>query len=489
MAENYSLDKSEKMKRIYRRKNPGMEKLDPGSYLFVSYAHANADEMIEMLDILDKNRYAYWYDTGIKSGESWTKEISSRIKNCGQFLLLMSNAAKNSANVADEIYFAKKAGKPFVIVYLDDVMLTEELEFMIGRIQGIKRALFTDPADYERRLCGDLLPELKLEHCAVAQENTRNYDSISARLSSKYENLRVISDKKTRKTYEGVNRTTKLPVFIKQYIVSDDAPENILLFECEKYALSNCVCQGVPALLDLYEDSSGGFLVESYVHGNRLSECGRMTQLEVLRIGLRLAFSLRCVHRCNLVHCDIKPSNVLVTDSGEAYLIDFNSAQNTLKHALFWSRGTAYYAAPEQYERNYRPDFRTDFYSLGKTLESILVSPNANKPGGSAYTLPKDETFYGKLDLHGITPVPYRDQTTPTVFEDEFEDTRCLFGLAPEPSVSIKAENIHPRLRKLLDHMTAESVYDRPQNCDELIDEMNKCRLVMELEEALGASN
>lgn len=485
MAGIDQFDTKAKMKRIYQRRNPGMEKLDPGAYLFVSYAHANADEAIETLDILDKNRYAYWYDTGIKSGESWTKEISSRIKNCGQFLLLMSNEAKNSSNVVDEIYFAKKAGKPFIIVYLDDVSLSEELELMIGRMHGIKRTLFIDPADYELRLCDDLMPELKLEHCAVAQENVRKYDSISARLSEKYENLREISDKKTRKTFEGTNRTTKLPVFIKQYIVSDDAPENILLFESEKYALSNCVCQGVPALLDLYEDSSGGFLVESYVQGKRLSECSRLSQLEVLRIGLRLAYSLRCVHRCNLVHCDIKPANVIVSGAGEVYLIDFNSAQNTLKHAQFWSRGTAFFAAPEQYERNYRPDFRTDFYSLGKTLEFVLSSLSAKEPSRRTYTPMNGGTLFGEPLRFETAPVGLSDTNIPTATGSEDDRTVCLFGLDPKPFPSIKAEDIHPRLRKLIDHMTAESVYDRPQNCDELIDEMNKCRLVMELEEAL----
>lgn len=452
MKRTHDPDRLEKECLLQSRPNPHMNDVKSKEYIFISYAHDDAREMLEILDILDKNNYAYWFDRGIKTGEEWEAVVSSHIKNSCQFLLLLSSNSQMSKHVRAEIRVANDNDIPLAIVYIDDFQFADGVDIMVNRAQGIKRYLFSDQFDFEHRLCSDLMIQAKIDHERIMAENNKKFDSIKSHLLSGYEIIREVSDKQTRKTFMGRNKTTKLPVFIKQYIASDGSSENRLLFENEKHVLTTCLCQGIPFLLDTYEDStSGGFLVENYIHGQSLNECGEFSQIEVLRIASQLARSLNCLHSNNIVHCDLKPENIMISSYGEAYLIDFNASQTKFKHSALWSRGTAGYAAPEQYQKNYRPDFRTDFYSLGKTIQAAL--------SGFSNHVTDDETI--------ITSAA----------------TTTLYGLFSATNNSTLPPNTHPQVRKLIDHLTAANPNDRPQSCDAVIAEIDKCRLILEFEE------
>jgi serine/threonine protein kinase/Tfp pilus assembly protein PilF len=95
----------------------------------------------------------------------------------------------------------------------------------------------------------------------------------------------------------------------------------------------------------------------------------------VLQIGADIAEALQHAHRQGVLHGDVKPSNILVTDSGSAVLLDFNLAIFEEEAAPFLG-GTLPYMAPEQLRpvialgtaRDAVLDERTDIYSLGVTL-------------------------------------------------------------------------------------------------------------------------
>src|SRR5438270_659500 len=79
-------------------------------------------------------------------------------------------------------------------------------------------------------------------------------------------------------------------------------------------------------------------------------------------------------HRHNIVHCDVKPQNVLIDSEGRPKLVDFGISQTVAATAAFTSTvsGTAGYVAPEQLE-GLPLDGRADVYSLGTVLYQMLT--------------------------------------------------------------------------------------------------------------------
>ena len=105
-----------------------------------------------------------------------------------------------------------------------------------------------------------------------------------------------------------------------------------------------------------------------------ISRRGRVSEGEVLNIGLVVAQGLRSAHKAGLIHRDIKPGNILFAEDGTAKIVDFGLAlmfdRDADQSEEIWA--TPYYVAPEKL-LNEPEDFRSDIYSLGATLFHALV--------------------------------------------------------------------------------------------------------------------
>jgi len=107
---------------------------------------------------------------------------------------------------------------------------------------------------------------------------------------------------------------------------------------------------------------------------------GRRPLFQVMGLIEAVARALHAAHQAGLVHRDVKPGNIMVTDEGEPVLLDFGLARVeseeqqdlTLSGDLL---GTPAYMSPEQIspKRDTRPDHRTDIYGLGVTLYECLT--------------------------------------------------------------------------------------------------------------------
>ena len=92
----------------------------------------------------------------------------------------------------------------------------------------------------------------------------------------------------------------------------------------------------------------------------------------------RLAEALAHAHDRGILHLDLKPSNVLVTDEGVPMLLDFGLAHDTRNSRYDQTGGTLRYMSPEQLgayaaQRATRPDARMDLYSLGVMFYELLT--------------------------------------------------------------------------------------------------------------------
>jgi len=101
----------------------------------------------------------------------------------------------------------------------------------------------------------------------------------------------------------------------------------------------------------------------------------RVPEAEALDIAIQIASGLRHAHQRGLIHRDIKPGNILFSDTGIPKLVDFGLAEfhteaKVMEKEGIW--GTPYYIAPEKVAGE-KEDFRSDIYSLGGTLFHALA--------------------------------------------------------------------------------------------------------------------
>jgi Nif-specific regulatory protein len=151
-------------------------------------------------------------------------------------------------------------------------------------------------------------------------------------------------------------------------------PQQRLRFEAEFATLAELDHPNIVKVYDygLVEDRYPYFTME-YVHGRRISEFFDGKNWNGLYdVVLQIASALHYIHRRGIVHLDLKPSNVLVDESGRAKLMDFGLAIATRQVLDRQIRGTLQYMAPEVLKQD-RVDSRADLYALGMTLYETVT--------------------------------------------------------------------------------------------------------------------
>jgi serine/threonine protein kinase len=126
---------------------------------------------------------------------------------------------------------------------------------------------------------------------------------------------------------------------------------------------------------------------------DRITQSGRLSETEVLSIGLQIASALRAAHQHGVLHRDVKPGNILFNEDGIPKFVDFSlirapgidpEGNRTPEAEQIW--GTPYYVAPEKL-RGKPDDERSDIYSLGATLFHALAGrPPVGPPSATDVT-------------------------------------------------------------------------------------------------------
>jgi serine/threonine-protein kinase len=164
-------------------------------------------------------------------------------------------------------------------------------------------------------------------------------------------------------------------VVIKLYHNADSASEKErILFEGRALARVRhpfvCMCLAVEQFGDL------PFLVLQYVPGETLQqrlEWQRFSVQESLDLMVRLCTAVTAIHRSGLLHCDLKPGNVVIDDSNEPTVIDLGLATSRLDLIPTDVAGTPAYLAPERANGDVElVDERCDVFGLGAILYELL---------------------------------------------------------------------------------------------------------------------
>ncbi len=187
------------------------------------------------------------------------------------------------------------------------------------------------------------------------------------------------------------------------------------LFLREAYGLSKL---DFPSIVKLYDFGTANFyfLVMEYLKGetlqDRVEKSGPLSEYNAQIIAYEAAKILRYLETCKLVHRDIKPINIMITDDGYLKLLDFGLARYENEGTIIFDdlfKGTPQFAAPESIYGDHDIDLTSDIFSLGATLYYIVTAVPPFSGGSPVevitnrlHEVPKPVQFYNNALSDGF---------------------------------------------------------------------------------------
>lgn len=199
-------------------------------------------------------------------------------------------------------------------------------------------------------------------------------------LGNRYEILEKIGEGGMADVYKAkchkLNRYDAVKILKREFINDSNLVEK---FTKEATAIANLSDNNIVNVLDVGTQDDIHYIVMEYVNGKTLKQIireeGRLSYEKVLDYGIQIAKALDCAHRNNIIHRDVKPQNILVTNDGVVKVTDFGIAKSPNSETITNTSmvmGSAHYFSPEQAKGNY-VDYRSDIYSFGVVLYEMTT--------------------------------------------------------------------------------------------------------------------
>ena len=162
---------------------------------------------------------------------------------------------------------------------------------------------------------------------------------------------------------------------LKEEFCSD--AEFVERFKREAQAAAGLLGENIVNIYDVVDEGKYHFIVMELVDGITLKEYikikGKLDITEGVSIAIQVAKALKPAHAQHIVHRDIKPQNILITDESKIKVADFGIARAVSEQTLNANAiGSVHYISPEQ-ARGGRCDARSDIYSLGITMYEMFT--------------------------------------------------------------------------------------------------------------------
>jgi eukaryotic-like serine/threonine-protein kinase len=206
---------------------------------------------------------------------------------------------------------------------------------------------------------------------ARAAELSRQLEAAPARVPG-YALVRSLGDGAYGSVWLAFEENTGKQVAIKFYTHHRGLDWSLLNREVEKLAVLY-TSRNIVRLIDVGWNSEPPYYVMEYLaHGSLASflTAGPLPPQEAVRIAKSVLLALVHAHGSGILHCDLKPANVLLDNDFEPRLCDFG--QSRLSNEQNPALGTVFYMAPEQADLQAVPDARWDVYALGALLYHML---------------------------------------------------------------------------------------------------------------------
>jgi len=216
-----------------------------------------------------------------------------------------------------------------------------------------------------------------------------------------YERERFLGRGAFGEVWVAVDANSGRTVAIKYYNRRGEVDWGLLAREVEKLR-HLFTDRHVVQLLAVGWNADPPYYVMEFMENGSLEDrlkAGPMAVEDAVETARDVARGLVHAHGKGILHCDLKPANVLLDQDGKPRLADFGQAR--LSHEQTPSLGTLFYMAPEQADLNGVPDARWDVYALGALLYCMLTgSPPYRFDGTTATAIMQAPTLGDRLDRY-----------------------------------------------------------------------------------------
>ncbi|CEO34200.1 Stk1 family PASTA domain-containing Ser/Thr kinase [Paraclostridium sordellii] len=262
-------------------------------------------------------------------------------------------------------------------------------------------------------------------------------------LGNRYEIIKKIGDGGMAFVYEArdklLNRTVAIKVLRPEFV---DDEEFLSKFKREAEAVASLSHPNIVNVYDVGEDGKVHYIVMELIEGQNLKDIikneGTLDEYTALDITKQIAKALGAAHKKGIIHRDIKPHNILISNEGRIVKVaDFGIAKAVSSSTMTSTGsviGSVHYFSPEQAKGKFVGK-TTDLYSLGIVLYEMII---------------------GRVPFRGDSPISIALQH----INDEIEFTQ-------EEKVAIPQS-----VRNIIKKLTSKASADRYQGADELIEDI-----------------
>jgi len=199
----------------------------------------------------------------------------------------------------------------------------------------------------------------------------------------------------------------------------------------------------VVSVLNFFRENETVYMVMNFLEGATLQEfiitARNLKKQKVFREStIRSLFEevlrgLRIVHQHKMLHLDIKPANIFITDENKAVMIDFGAAREVLSKEGNFIRPmfTPGFAAPEMYRRDAAMGPWTDIYAVGACIYACM---HGYPPGDIPQRLEKDRLSLSLSRLRGVYSDNLIEVTEWCMSLDALKRPQSVFALQKELS-------------------------------------------------------
>jgi serine/threonine protein kinase len=199
-------------------------------------------------------------------------------------------------------------------------------------------------------------------------------------LSGRYEVLKRVGSGGMADVYMAkdhkLNRNVAVKVLKSEYVEDE---KFLRKFETEAQAVARLSHPNIVNIYDVGIEDGINYIVMELAEGITLKEYirkkGYLTPKETVEISTQIASAISHAHKNHIIHRDIKPQNILVSDTGIIKVTDFGIAKATSSNTVTstaTAMGSVHYISPEQAKGRFC-DEKSDIYSLGITMYEMVT--------------------------------------------------------------------------------------------------------------------
>ena len=209
-------------------------------------------------------------------------------------------------------------------------------------------------------------------------------------LGNRYEIIEKVGNGGMAAVYKAkchvLNRYVAVKVLKDEFTTDEDF---IKRFNTEAQAAASLTHPNIVSVYDVGTEENLHYIVMELIKGKTLkdiiNEDGALSWKWAINVAIQIASALETAHKNNIIHRDIKPHNIIITEDGMAKVTDFGIAKavsNSTITAFGSTMGSVHYFSPE-HARGGFTDSKSDLYSLGVVLYEMvtgMVPFNADTP-------------------------------------------------------------------------------------------------------------